>query len=210
MGASRIYRVYPDAEGLSFLGLGPPHPWIDLKSARKLDDTHWTVQTSRLLRKGIAIAIAGGSVVVGVLALALLRAAFQDASKVLDIVVFVLTAAGVFIPLALLALAASVRIFTGRVAHLDSLTAEQIRDEAGRKTLYSFWAAADDVSDVSIDPAVAKGMMGKAAALLSFTHRPTGKWKLELVSPEDAKAAARAFRRLLGQEVAVNVRLKKD
>jgi hypothetical protein len=210
-GASRIYRVYPDADGLSFLGLGPPHPWIDLESARKSDSTHWAVRTSRLVRKGVAMAIAGGSAVVGILALALLRAAFKDAPKVLDILLSVLTAAGVFAPLALLVLATSVRLFTSRVAHLDSLTREQIRDEAGRKTLYSFRAAAAEIASVSIDPAPAQGAMGKSAALLSFTLGPSGKWKMELVSREDTKAAARSFRQLLGPDgVAVNVRLKRD
>src|SRR5262249_10673116 len=118
LGASRIYRVYSDGDGLSFLGLGPRHPWIDLESARQLDNTHWAVRTSQVVRKGKAIAIAGGSAVAGVLVLALLKAAFKDAPKVLDIVLFVLTAAGVFVPFALLALAASIRLFTGRVAYL--------------------------------------------------------------------------------------------
>jgi hypothetical protein len=192
---------------LSFLGLGPPHPWIDLESARKSDGTHWAIRTSRLVGKGVAIAIAGCSAVAGVLAFALLRAAFKDASKVLDIIVFVLTAAGVFVPLALLVLAVSVRIFTSRVAYLDSLTAEQIRDEAERETLYSFRAETADIAEVSINSAPAKGLMGKAAALLSFTHNPSGRWKLELVSRADTTAAARSFRQLLGpDEVAVHVK----
>jgi hypothetical protein len=202
--------VYPDADGLSFLGLGPPHPWIDLESARKSDNTHWAVRTSRLVRKGVAVAVAGGSAVAGVLGLALLRAAFKDAPKVLDIVLSVLTAAGVLVPLALLALAASVRHFTSRVAYLDSLVPRQIPGEAARKRLYSFRAAAGDLGEVSIDPPAPKGPAGKAAALLSLTHRPTGQWRLELVSPEDTQDAARAFRQLLGpDDVAVNVRLLK-
>jgi hypothetical protein len=77
--------------------------------------------------------------------------------------------------------------------------------------LYSFWAAAADIGAVSIDPVDVKGSKGKAAALLSFTHEPTGKWKLELVAPKDTKAALGAFHQLLGQaNVAVNMRLKKD
>jgi hypothetical protein len=203
--------VYPDAGGLSFLGLGPPHPWIDLESARKLDGTHWAVRVSQLIRKGVAIAIAGGSAAVGVLGLVLLKAALKDAPKVLDIILYVLTAAGIFIPLGLLVLTASIRLFTGRVAHLDSLTEGQIRDEAGRGKWHSFRAEAGEVGGVSIDSAEAKGVAGKAAALLSFTHEPTGKWKLELVALKDVKVAVRAFRQLLGQdEVAVNVRLKQD
>jgi hypothetical protein len=211
LGASRIYRVYPDADGLSFLGLGPPHPWIDLESARELDSTHWAVRTSQVIRKGVALAIAAGSAAAGVLGLVLLKAALRDAPKVLDLVVFVLTAVGIFVPLGLLGLTASIRLFTGRVAYVDSLTEKQIRKEAERREWFSFWAAADNVGGVSIDPVETKGAKGKAAALLSFTHEPTGKWKLELVAPKDAKAAVRAFVQLLGQEnVAVNMRLKKE
>jgi hypothetical protein len=174
-----------------------------------LDSSHWTAQTAQLVRKGVAIAIAGASAVVGVVSLALLRAALKDAAKVLEIVLFVLTTAGIFVPLGLLALAGSIRLFTGRVAYLDSLARDHIRKEAERKTLYSFWAAADDLADVAIDPAPAKGLAARAAALLSFRHGPTGKWKLELVSTKDTTAAVESFRKLLpGDEIAINVRLK--
>src|SRR5262245_19807831 len=172
---SRIYRVYPDAVGLAFIGLGPPHPWIDLESARKLDTTHWAVRTAQVVRKGVAIAIAGGSAVAGVLGLVLLKAALQDAPKVLELLLFVFTAVGIFVPLLLLVVTASIRLFTGRVAHFDALTGEQVRKEAERKEWFSFRAAADDLGDVSIDPVEGQGGAGKPAALLSFTHGPTGK-----------------------------------
>jgi hypothetical protein len=203
--------VYPDAGGLSFLGLGPPHPWIDLESARRLDDTHWAIRTAQVIRKGVAIAIAGGFAAAGVLGIVLLRATLRDAPKVLDLILYVLTAVGVFLPLGLLALTTSIRIFTRRVGYLDSLAEGQIRAEAERGTLYSFRASAGDVGDVSIDPVGEKGAAGKAAALLSFTDRPTGKWKMELVTPKDTKTAVRAFRQLLGDDkVTVNIRLKKE
>ena len=195
---------------MSFLGLGPPHPWIDLESARKLDSTHRAVRTSQAIRKGVALAIAGGSAAAGVLGLILLKAALKDAPKVLDIILFVLTAIGIAVPLGLLLLTGSIRLFTGRVAYVDSLTEKQIGKDVERGEWFSFRAAADDVGDVSIDPVEPKGSKGKAAALLSFTHEPTGKWKLELVAPKDVKTAVRAFVKLLGQEhVAVKVPLKK-
>jgi hypothetical protein len=76
--------------------------------------------------------------------------------------------------------------------------------------LYSFRAAAAELGDVSIDRAPAKGPAAKAAAQLSFRHQPTGKWNLELVAPVDARAAAKAFRQLVGRDnVQVNVPLKK-
>jgi hypothetical protein len=195
-----------------FLGLGPPHPWIDLETARRMDETHWAVRTAQTIRKGVALAVAGGAGAAGVLSLVLLKAAFRDAPKVLDIVLFVLTAVGIAVPLLLLFLTASIRLFTGRVAFLDSLKDEQIREEAEGGQWFSFRATAGDLSGVSIDPAEAAGpAKGKASARLSFTHKPTGKWKLDLVAPKDTKAAVRAFRELLGQDqVAVNVRLKKD
>jgi hypothetical protein len=182
-----------------------------LESARKLDSTHWAIRTSQLIRKGAAIAIAGGSAAVGVLGLVLLKAVLKDAPKALDLILFVLTAIGMFVPLGLLLLTGSIRLFTGRVAHFDSLGESQIRKEAEGGEWFSFRAEASDLGDVSIDPAEAKGNGAKAAALLLFTHEPTGKWKLELPATKDAKKAVRALNHLLGQEkVAVNARLKKD
>jgi len=211
LGASRIYRVYPDGGGLSFVGLGPPHPWIDLESARKLDTTHWAVRTSQVVRKGVALAIAGGSAAAGVLAFALLRAALKDTSKVLDLVVFLLTAVGIFVPLGLVLLTGSIRLFTGRVARVDALTDKQIRTEAEGGEWFSFRVAARDIGDVCIGPVETKGVPGQAAALLSFTHKPKTKWKLELVAAKDTKAAVRAFRQLLGADsVEVNVCLKTE
>jgi hypothetical protein len=211
LGASRVYRVYPNADGLSFLGVGPPHPWIDVESARKLDNSHWAVRTSRVIRKGLAFAIAGGSAAAGVLGLILLKAVLRDAPKVLDLILFVLTAIGIFVPLGLLVLTGTIRFFTNRVAYIESLSEPQIREEAEREKWYSFWAAAGDIHDVSIGPTETKGARAKAAALLSFTHPPTGKWKLELVAPKDARIAGRAFLQMLGQaKVAVDTRLAKD
>src|SRR2546429_631640 len=46
LGASRIYRVYPHADSLSFLYVGVPHLWIDLESARRLDGTHWAIRAA--------------------------------------------------------------------------------------------------------------------------------------------------------------------
>jgi sugar phosphate permease len=108
-------------------------------------------------------------------------------------------------------LTASIRLFTGRVAYVDALTEKQIRKEAERGEWYSFWAAASDIGDASIDPVEAKGAKAKPAALLSFTHAPTGKWKLELVAPKDTKAAVRVLKQLLGEDsVQANVRVKRD
>jgi hypothetical protein len=212
LGASRIYRVYPQTDGLSFLNVGPPHPWIDLETARRVDRTHWAVRASQAIRKGLALAVAGGSAAAGVLGLVLLKAAFRDAPRVLDLLLFVLTAVGIAVPLVLLLVTASIRVFTGRVAFLDSRTDEQIREEAERGQWFCFRATAGDLSGVSIDPAEAAGSAkGKASARLSFTHKPTGKWNLELVAPKDTKAAVRALVQLLGPEnLAVNVPLKKD
>ena len=94
---------------------------------------------------------------------------------------------------------------------VDSLAEKQIREEAERGEWFSFWAAASDIGDASIDPVEAKGAKAKPAALLSFTHAPTGKWKLELVAPKDTKAAVRVLKELLGEDsVQVNVRVKRD
>jgi hypothetical protein len=97
------------------------------------------------------------------------------------------------------------------VAVLDAMSAEQLRAEAESEKR-SYRATADNVRDVSIDPYDrAAGSRTGSAALLSFRHDPTGMWKLSLLKLKDARAAARAFRKLLGKEsVEVNVSLKKE
>src|SRR5262249_18548584 len=136
-----IFRIYPGTGGLSFLGLGPPHPWIELESARKPDRTHWAIKTSQLVRKGVAIAIAGASAGAGVLGFIVLKAVLTNAPAALDLILFLLTAVGFFVPLLLLVLTGSIRLFTSRVAYLDSLNDEQIRMEAKARKWFSFWAA---------------------------------------------------------------------
>ena len=70
---------------------------------------------------------------------------------------------------------------------------------------------ADNVRDARIGPPRTGGGRTGAVAQLSFRHVPTGKWNLMLLTLKDARAAARAFRRLLSKDgVEVNVPLKKE
>jgi hypothetical protein len=101
-----------------------------------------------------------------------------------------------------------------KVRHLDALSEEGLRREAAADK-WNFRATAADVSDVRLDPLKTSGVLGATrdgpVARLSFSHRPTGRWRLNLVTPADTQAAVRAFRRLLGRgQVAVNVPLKGD
>jgi hypothetical protein len=112
------------------------------------------------------------------------------------------------------AMATTVRQITKRVAHLDELTEQGLREEA-TSDKRNFRAAASDLSDVRIDPLTKSGVLGAPesgpAARQSFIHAPTGRWKMNLVTARDTKAAVRAFRQLLGRErVAVNVSLRGD
>jgi hypothetical protein len=202
LGASRIYRVYVHPDALSFIYIGPPHPWIDLESARRMDQAHWAIQAAQTVRKGATLAIAGGTAVAGILGLALLKAAFRDAPKVLDIILFVLTFVAIVIPLGVFLVTASIWALSKRISYLDGLTEDQLRKEA-ETSQWSFTATRDNVSDVSVDPA--EESKSKASARLSMTHDATGKWKLDLISSKDTKRAIGAFRQLLGDDsVEVN------
>jgi hypothetical protein len=102
-----------------------------------------------------------------------------------------------------------------RAAVLDPMTLDQIRAEVdGDK--YSFRVNADNTTDAKFEPPSTsmwanKQVEANVVGWLRFTHGPTGKWTLVILTRPDARAAIKAFRRVLGRKaVDVELRLKKD
>jgi hypothetical protein len=89
------------------------------------------------------------------------------------------------------------------------LTEDELCEEAARDE-QSFQATSANVSDVRIErPAklnVLEAAKDTQTARLSFRHVLTSRWKLNLVTAADTKAAVRAFRQLVGgDKVEINV-----
>jgi hypothetical protein len=211
---SRIYRVYSDPAGLLFLFAGPLVVWMNVEMARRMDTTHWAVKAAGALRTGLVACVAGAILVAAVLLRLVLRAARDDPSVAGDIVTLTVVICVLVIAFAIVAVTVTVRTLTKRVEYLDGLTEEGLRQEAARDKR-SFRVTADDVYDVSIDPLESANVLGarrgETAARLTFTHETTGKWKLNLVTAKDTRAAVRAFRGLLGRgKVEVTVPLAGD
>lgn len=209
---SRIYRVYPTPDRLLFLFAGPMVVFIDVETARRIDATNWAIKAANMLRTG-AVAAAGGFLVLAVVLFrVVLRIALDNPSMAWDLVTMLVVIGVAAVAFTIVAVASTVRLITKRVAHLDALTEDGLRGEAAADKR-SFQATAGELSDVRIDPLGASGVLGAReggpAARLSFVHRPTGRWKLNLVTARDTKAAVRAFRQLLGKDqVEVNVSLR--
>lgn len=90
-----------------------------------------------------------------------------------------------------------------RAEVLDPMTIEQLRAEVESDEA-SFRVTLDN-SDVSIDEPANNLWKGDESKLgiegrLRFSHRPTGKWNLQLIRREDVKEAVRAFRRVPRKE----------
>jgi hypothetical protein len=102
-----------------------------------------------------------------------------------------------------------------RAAVLDPMTIERLREEAD-KDKASFRVTADNTKDVKVEPPKTgffanKNVEPNIVGRLRFTHDPTGKWALVILTKTDARAAIREFRRVLGRDhVDVELRLKKD
>jgi F0F1-type ATP synthase membrane subunit c/vacuolar-type H+-ATPase subunit K len=211
---SRIYRVYPDQDGMLFIFAGPMIVWIDVEMVRRIDPTHWTIKAAGVLRTGLVACVGVALVVGAVLFRVVSRAARHDPTYAGDLITLFVTTAIFSVAFIIFAVTVSVRRIMTRVAYLDALTEDGLRQEAGRDK-WSFRVSAEDVSDVCFDRLekedVLRAPQGGRAARLSFTHAGTGKWKLNLVKPKDTKAAVRAFRRLVGPDaVEVNFRLKEE
>jgi hypothetical protein len=211
---SRIFRVYSSPDALLFIDVGPLVVFIDVETARQVDPTHWAVKAASALKTGLVASVGGILLVAVILLRLLLPVARDDPSHAADLVAGGAVIVVLAVAFVIFAVTATVHRLTRRVAHLDALSEEALSREA-RGDKWNFRAAAGDLSEVSIDPLGGTGVLGakagKAAARLSFRHERTGKWKLNLVTAKDTRAAVRTFRRLLGVgKVRVNVRGELD
>jgi len=204
---ARVYRAYPDEKGVSFVYAGPAVQFLDLDIARRPSRGGWK-EAAEAVKGGL---ISAACAAVGVAAIVIViagRLAIKDQTNVTDLIGMLLAFAAIIAIAAVVALAGGVRRITQRVAVLEAMSPEEIRKEA-KSEKRSFRVTAGNVEDVRIDPHdEAGGGRSGSAARLSFRHDPTGKWKLSLLSRKDARAAARAFRHLLGEDgVEVNLSL---
>ena len=102
-----------------------------------------------------------------------------------------------------------------RAAELDPLTIEQLREEVDKEKA-SFRVTVDNTRDVKVEPPKTgifanKNVEPNIIGRLRFTHDPTGKWALLIVSKPDARATIKYFRKVFGRDnVDVELRIKKD
>ncbi|HEY1859450.1 MAG TPA: hypothetical protein VGG61_03805 [Gemmataceae bacterium] len=176
----KLYRIYPDSDGLLVIHAGPFNWWMvdGLKT--------WSGVRSTAARAG---ATHGAAVGFGIGLAASVVGIFTGASEA--------------------------RELAKRAAVLDPMPIEQLRTQTVADKA-SFRLTADTASDVRIYPPSTgifanRNVQGAIVGNLRFTHRPTGKWDMLLLTKPDAKAAIRTFRNALGKEnVAVTLKLKRD
>lgn len=107
------------------------------------------------------------------------------------------------------------KAITKRAEILDPMTLDQLRAEVGSNK-DCFRLTADNATDAKFEPPSESMWANKqieaiVVGRLRFTHATTGKWTLVILTKPDARAAIRAFRRVLGRKnVDVELRLKKD
>jgi hypothetical protein len=207
---ARLYRCYPDPTGVSFLYTGPAIAFLDPEVARGGKKGTKT-RAADALRTG-AKRFAAGAAVVGLLLAAIaLRLVLRGKADPGDFV-GLLVMLGVMVPTVFLGMmVVTLRKIVRRTAELDVMSPDERAEEAARDKK-SFRVTADNTGGARIGPDdTVGGRRLKAAALLSFRHDPTGKWKLSLPAKKDAKAAAKALSRLLGREaVEVTIPVGKD
>jgi hypothetical protein len=207
LGEPRVYRAYPDQEGISFLWAGPTNAFVDPELAR---GKGIKAKAAGAFKTGLVSAAGFGVLVLAIIIAIGGRLAARGQTNVTDIIGMVLGVGAILAVSVILILTTSLRKITKRVTQLDAMSRDELWAELDEDKR-NFRVTADDVSDVSIDPPGTAGGSKPAAARLTFQHEPTGKWKLNLVARKDVRAAARAFRQFLGRDaVAVNVSLKRD
>jgi hypothetical protein len=172
VSTAKLFRVYPDGESLLFIHAGPFH------RSMALGDRGRERAVKSVMRAGSQHG-PGGSEIAGV-------------------------AAGIFLAVDWVTAKKLAHDVAKRAEVLDAMTVEQLRAEADANKP-SFRVTAGNVSDVVIEEPPNTFWSGDQSKLgivgfLRFTHRPTGKWKLQLLTRKDTRAAVRAFRKLLGKD----------
>lgn len=193
-----VYRAYVTPDSLIFLRVGRWMIFIDPEIARGTDQRSWMAHSSKALAAAI-----GGIIVAGLFVLVIgIRAVMADvrrnpggegdgsvAMSIIIVVSLIAVAAIMIIPL-------MIRKLVNRGRELDQLDADGLAEEAEHDPL-SFRATAENLSDVTIAPPSGLDQEG-IEALLSFKHKPTGKWKMDLLTTKDVNDAVRETRRIVG------------
>lgn len=192
---ARFFRVYPDEDAFLFINAGPFMIMIDAETVRGEDRRHWIVQSAKLLAAGLAI----GVVVAGAIIFTVGRGLTQNnnpeaAGSVLygliGLAVLLVVGFAVALPLVVWRIAR-------RGAELDALPPDGLRAEA--ETELSFRADHNSFFDIKFAPLEQSG--DEVGATLTFRHKPTGNWTIELTTTRDARAALDEFYDAFGDEI---------
>src|SRR5262245_40566492 len=79
---ARIYRAYPDPDGVSFVYTGPAPLFLDLDVARGKGHGDWKVKTAQSLKTGIVSAAGTAGVVLGLVVLIVGRMVIRGGARV--------------------------------------------------------------------------------------------------------------------------------
>lgn len=190
---ARFLRVYPDEDAFLFINAGPFMVLIAAETVRGEDHRHWLVQSAKLLAAGLAI----GTVVAGVIVFSVGRGLAPNNNEG-DPVMY-----GLIGLAALLACGFSVALplmvwrIARRATELDAMSPDGLRAEA--ETELSFRANHSDFFDIKFAPREQSGE--EVGATLTFRHKPTGNWTIELTTTRDTRAALDEFYDAFGDEV---------
>src|SRR5262249_54829244 len=158
--------------------------FINVEAARDLDRAGWVVQTAATLKTGLVVVCGVAAVAVGVILRLVSRTASKSLADAVDLVALLIVFGAVALVIAVLATVTAVRKITKRAAFLDSLHADQRREEVEREKR-NFCVTPDATSELRIDPSGDGAERAGQSAILSFRHEPTGKWKLRLPTVRD-------------------------
>jgi hypothetical protein len=202
-GRSLVYRIYLDGGELLFLDVAPYNILVGVRAARRDGGSHWAAKAVGSMNVWVGTLATAGVSALALPGLAVARAALDNPGNALQLVLFLAGIAGVVIPFLLVLALWSCRALVVRARALDAMTAERLRQEAGRGGDRHVISRAG-LSDVRFKAPRHRG--GWVVCELTFKHEPSGNWKL-LLAQEDLRAAFDAFHSLVGDQVEVDLAL---
>jgi hypothetical protein len=192
----RFFRVYPDEDAFLFVHAGPYMVLLDAETPRGEDRRHWLVQAAKFLAAGLLI----GAAVAGVIVFTVGRTLVGNNNPETDPVMYGLIGLAALLVVGFaVALPAVVWRVARRADELDALSPDALRAEA--ETELSFRADHSNFFDIKFSLLEQRG--SEVCATLTFRHKPTGNWQIELTTTRDTRAAIAEFLDALGEDIVI-------
>lgn len=192
---ARYFRVYSGVDELLFLYAGQYFVMIDPESPRGTDKQHWLLRSLKMALAALASGAVAAIMVLAIILRAIARNAAQNPNGGGHIITIVMAIIGLLGLLVVIIVPTTLWGITRRCRELDALSLNGLRGQA-EIDKRSFRATPDSIKEFKVqllDQRENFKPSQEVGSIISFKHKPTGRWKIETLTTADTRDAIQAI-----------------